>query len=172
MKISCVPPEMQTLALGAESARSEVPQLQGQKRRNKMYQNRVHLIGYLGKNPEQKSAKESDRKYTVFSLATKRAWKGADEEWHSKTDWHRIIAWNGLGEYAAAKLKKGDHVYIEGMLVSSTYEKKIGKGKNATPVQITFWLVKAQSIRKLNRVKGGQAADTLPPDAEASDIPY
>lgn len=42
-----------------------------------MYQNRVHLIGYLGKNPEQKSAKESDRKYTVFSLATKRAWKGA-----------------------------------------------------------------------------------------------
>ena len=106
MKISCVPPEMQTLALGAESARSEVPQLQGQKRRNKMYQNRVHLIGYLGKNPEQKSAKESDRKYTVFSLATKRAWKGADEEWHSKTDWHRIIAWNGLGEYAAAKGKK------------------------------------------------------------------
>src|ERR1017187_4250264 len=153
MKISCVPPEMQTLALGAESTRSEVPQLQGQKRRNKMYQNRVHLIGYLGKNPEQKSAKESDRKYTVFSLATKRAWKG-------------------LGEYAAAKLKKGDHVYIEGMLVSSTYEKKIGKGKNATPVQITFWLVKAQSIRKLNRVKGGQAADTLPPDAEATDIPY
>jgi single-strand DNA-binding protein len=163
---------MQTLALGAESSRSEVPQLQGQKRRNKMYQNRVHLIGYLGKNPEQKSAKESDRKYTVFSLATKRAWKGADEEWHSKTDWHRIIAWNGLGEYAAAKLKKGDHIYVEGTLVSSTYEKKIGKGKNATSVQITFWQVRAQSIRKLNRVKGGQAADTLPPDAEATDIPY
>jgi single-strand DNA-binding protein len=163
---------MQTLALGAESARSEVPQLQGQKRRNKMYQNRVHLIGYLGKNPEQKSAKESDRKYTVFSLATKRAWKGADEEWHSKTDWHRIIAWNGLGEYAVAKLKKGDHIYVEGTLVSSAYEKKIGKGKHAASVQITFWLVKVQSIRKLNRVKGAQAAETLPPDAEASDIPY
>ena len=172
MKISCVPPEMQTLALGAESARSEVPQLQGQKRRNKMYQNRVHLIGYLGKNQEQKSAKESDRKYTVFSLATKRAWKGADEEWHSKTDWHRIIAWNGLGEYAVAKLKKGDHIYVEGTLVSSAYEKNIGKGKNATSVQITFWLVKVQSIRKLNRVKGAQAAETLPPDAEASEIPY
>jgi hypothetical protein len=39
-------------------------------------------------------------------------------------------------------------------------------------VQITFWLVKAQSIRKLNRIKGGQAAETLPPDAEAADIPY
>lgn len=137
-----------------------------------MYQNRVHLIGYLGKNPEAKTAKASQRKYTVFSLATKRAWKGADEEWHSKTEWHRIIAWNGLGEYAAAKLKKGDHIYIEGTLVSSIYEKKLNKGKNATSVQITFWQVKAQSIRKLNRVKGGQATESLPPDAEAEEAPF
>jgi len=85
---------------------------------------------------------------------------------------HITHAWNGLGEYAAAKLRKGDHIYVEGTLVSSAYEKKIGKGKTATSVQITFWLVKVQSIRKLNRVKGAQAAETLPPDAEASDIPY
>jgi hypothetical protein len=56
-KISCAPPKMQTLALGAVPTRFSVPQLQGQKRRNKMYQNRVHLIGYLGKNPEHKTAK-------------------------------------------------------------------------------------------------------------------
>jgi hypothetical protein len=92
MKISCVPPKKQTLALGAVSARSEVPQLQGQKRRNKMYQNRVHLIGYLGKNPEAKTAKQSQRKYTLYSLATKRAWKGADEESHSKTEMCRIFS--------------------------------------------------------------------------------
>jgi single-strand DNA-binding protein len=137
-----------------------------------MYQNRVHLIGYLGKNPEAKTAKQSQRKYTVFSLATKRAWKGADEEWHSKTEWHRIIAWNGLGEYAASKLRKGDHIYIEGTLVSSIYEKKVNKGKNETSVQITFWQVRAQSIRKLNRVKGGQTAETVPPDVEVGDVPY
>jgi single-stranded DNA-binding protein len=67
-----------------------------------MYQSRVHLIGYLGKNPEHKSVKTTDRKYAVLSLATQCSWKGADEEWHSKTEWHRIVAWNGLGEYAAA----------------------------------------------------------------------
>ena len=77
-----------------------------------MYQNRVHLIGYLGKNPEQKSVKTTERKYAVLSLATQRSWKGADEEWHSKTEWHRIVSWNGLGEYAAAKLRKGDHIYV------------------------------------------------------------
>ncbi len=80
-----------------------MPQLQGQKRRNSTYQNRVHLIGYLGKNPEHKSVKASDRKYAVLSLATQRSWKGAGEEWHSKTEWHRVVAWNGLGEYAATK---------------------------------------------------------------------
>jgi len=50
----------------------------------------VHLIGYLGKNPEHKSVKASDNKYAVLSLATQRSWKGADEEWHSKTEWHRL----------------------------------------------------------------------------------
>jgi len=118
-----------------------------------MYQNRVHLIGYLGKNPEQKSAKQTHSKYTVFSLATKRAWKGADEQWHSKTDWHRVIAWNGLGEYAAAKLKKGDHIYVEGTLVSGTYEREIGKGKKAATLKLTSWSIRANVVRKLNRTE-------------------
>jgi single-stranded DNA-binding protein len=60
-----------------------------------MHVNVVHLIGYLGKNPEHKSVKASDRNYAVLSLATQRSWKGADEEWHSKTEWHRVVViWN------------------------------------------------------------------------------
>ena len=38
-----------------------------------MHVNVVHLIGYLGKNPEHKSVKASDRKYAVLSLATQRS---------------------------------------------------------------------------------------------------
>ena len=118
-----------------------------------MYQNRVHLIGYLGKNPEHKSAKQTGRKYTVFSLATKRAWKGADDQWHSKTEWHRVIAWNGLGAYAASKLRKGDHIYIEGTLISSSYEREIGKGKKAATLKLTSWSIRANIVRKLNRTE-------------------
>ena len=60
-----------------------------------MHANVVDLICYLGKNPEHKSVKASDRKYAVLSLATQRSWKGADEEWHSKTEWHRVVViWN------------------------------------------------------------------------------
>ena len=118
-----------------------------------MYQNRVHLIGYLGKNPEHKSAKQTGRKYTVFSLATKRAWKRADDQWHSKTEWHRVIAWNGLGAYAASKLRKGDHIYIEGTLISSSYEREIGKGKKAATLKLTSWSIRANIVRKLNRTE-------------------
>ena len=171
-KISCVPPKKQTLALGAASSRFRVPQLQGQKRRNKMYQNRVHLIGYLGKNPEHKSVKTTDRKYAVLSLATQRSWKGADEEWHSKTEWHRIVAWNGLGEYAAAKLRKGDHIYVEGTLVSSTYQKEFGKAKNKIAVPLRAWQVKADSIRKLNSTKKDQVPDTAPLGAQPEEVPF
>jgi single-stranded DNA-binding protein len=59
-----------------------------------------------------------------------------DEEWHSKVEWHRVVAWDGLGEYAAAKLRKGDHVYVEGTLVSGGYEKELGKDKSKITVPL------------------------------------
>jgi len=138
--------------------------------RNGETKNRVHLIGYLGKNPEHRSVRASDRKYAVLSLATQLSWKSADEEWHSKTEWHRVVAWNGLGEYAAAKLRKGDHVYIEGTLVSSTYEKDLGKSKITVPLKL--WQVKADSIRKLNRSKREQVPEKAPLDAQPEEVPF
>jgi single-strand DNA-binding protein len=137
-----------------------------------MYQNRVHLIGYLGKNPEHKSVRASDRKYAVLSLATQRSWKGADEELHSKTEWHRVVAWNGLGEYAATKLWKGDHIYVEGTLVSSTYEKEYGKGKSKFSVLFKAWQVKADSVCKLNRTRKDQVPDNAPLDAQPEEVPF
>src|SRR5258707_15765552 len=132
----------------------------------------VHLIGYLGKNPEHKSVKASDRKYAVLSLATQRSWKGADEEWHSKTEWHRVVAWNGLGEYAATKLRKGDHIYVEGSLVSSTYEKEFGKGKSKITVPFKAWQGKADSIRKLNPLGKDHVPDTGPLQAHPGEDPF
>ena len=136
-----------------------------------MYLNKIELIGHLGKNPEHKITKNTGRTYAVLSLATQRAWKDANEEWQRRVEWHRLVAWNGLGEYAAGKLKKGDHVYVEGTLVSSTYSKIVGKGKNKTNVTITGWQVKAQSIRKLTTTKGG-AAPPVPSEPEPSEIPF
>ena len=50
--------------------------------------------GNPNKNPDHKSVRVSDRKYAVLSLTARRSWKGADEEWHSRTEWLRAIAPN------------------------------------------------------------------------------
>lgn len=92
--------------------------------------------------------------------------------WPCPIRFHVTYTWNGLGEYAAAKLRKGDHIYVEGTLVSNTCEKEFGKGKSKTIVPLKVWQVKADSIRKLNRVRKDQAASNVPPDAQPDEVPF
>jgi len=68
-----------------------------------------------------------------------------------RTEWHRVVAWNSLGERVAASLRQGDHVLVEGTLVSSRYDREYGRGKKAATVKHTVWQIRATSIRKLNR---------------------
>src|ERR1700684_2613259 len=101
-------PWEQTLSL------SSAPITRAEKGDSTMYENRVELMGFLGKDPESKSTKQTGRKLAILSLATKTWWTGTDEQRHDKTEWHRIIVWNGLADYAADRLKKGDHLYVVG----------------------------------------------------------
>jgi len=56
--------------------------------------NRLSLIGFSGKEPEQKFTKNGAA-YAVLSLATKTSWKNDNDEWETRTEWHRIIVrWN------------------------------------------------------------------------------
>jgi len=45
-----------------------------------MYENRVELLGFLGKNPGSKTTKKSGRKLVILSLATKTWWTDANEQ--------------------------------------------------------------------------------------------
>ena len=126
-----------------------------------MYLNSIQIIGFLGKDPERRQARANGAAFTVLSVATQRSWKNAQDEWCSKTEWHRVVAWNGLGERVAAALHKGDHVLVEGTLVSTTYDREYGKGKKPTVVKHTLWQIRADSIRKLNRgEKEPESVDT------------
>lgn len=86
-----------------------------------MYLNRLTLIGFIGADAEAKTS-NSGSQFTVFSVATKRSWKNAREEWESRTEWHRCLAFGKLGEFATS-LKKGAHVQVEGELRGREYEK-------------------------------------------------
>ena len=125
-----------------------------------MYKNRLSLIGFTGKDGEQKFTPQGTP-VTVLSVATKASWKNKDTgEWESRTEWHRIVCWAKLAEFAAS-LKTGAHVQIEGELRSREYQKD--------GVTHRIWECKASRIAKLDRIEraedstAGNATDDQPP---------
>jgi single-strand DNA-binding protein len=136
-----------------------------------MYLNSIQIIGFVGQDPERRQVKGSGSSYTVLSVATQRSWKDAQDGWHSKTEWHRVVAWIGLGERIAASLHQGDHILVEGTLVSSIYEREVRKGKKNTTVTQVSWSIRADAVRKLSRSdKEPEAVDSGPPHAAEPNL--
>ena len=84
--------------------------------------NRAELIGRLGQDPEMRFTPEGQA-VTKFSLATDRPVKaGAQPE----TDWHQIVCWRKLAEFAGQYLSKGRLVFVAGRLTYRSWEGKDG----------------------------------------------
>jgi single-strand DNA-binding protein len=140
-----------------------------------MYLNHVQLIGFLGKDPEKRQVRGNGANFTVLSVATQQSWKDAKDEWQSKTEWHRVVAFNRLGESIAESFHKGDHVLVDGLLVSSKYERENGKSKKAKATKVAiFWSVRANSVRRLSRAEAEVPTAAPSPEvgAESGDAPY
>jgi single-strand DNA-binding protein len=77
--------------------------------------NRITLIGFLGQHAETRYTSNGTA-YTRFSIATSVRWKVKETgEYSTRTEWHRVISWNKLGQWAA-DLQKGAYVAVEGEL--------------------------------------------------------
>ena len=125
-----------------------------------MYQNRITLIGFLGRDAEQRST-STNATYTVLSIATKTSWKKGGE-WQSRTEWHRAIVWGRLGEFAKT-LTKGSHLQVEGELRSREYEKD--------GIKCRVCEVRTNSILKLDRAEH-QTGDESTAEADPTDVPF
>lgn len=105
--------------------------------------NKVILIGHLGKDPEVRHL-EGGSSVASFSLATNENYKDKTGEWQKQTEWHNIVAWGNLAEYAEKWLKKGMLVFIEGKLTHRKYQDKEGNDRYITEV-------KSASIRMMEK---------------------
>lgn len=96
--------------------------------------NKVIIIGNLGADPEVRYMPSGGAVATI-NVATSEIWKdkqsGANQE---RTEWHRIVLYNKLGEIAGEYLKKGSKVFIEGKLRTRKWQDKSGQDRYTTEI--------------------------------------
>ena len=85
--------------------------------------NKVILVGHIGNKPEGRYT-PSGTSTASFSLATNESWIDNEKEKQERTEWHNIVVWNKLADFATEYLQKGQLVYIEGKLQTRTYKDK------------------------------------------------
>jgi single-strand DNA-binding protein len=106
--------------------------------------NRVLLMGRLGNQPTRRETKNGNP-VVHFSLATSRKivdqTEGAAEKEREETQWHKVVVWGKQAEACNQYLRKGETVFIEGMMRSRKYTDKKGESRLAFEVpaeSVTF----------------------------------
>jgi len=96
--------------------------------------NKVILIGNIGQDPEVKYL-PSGGAVTNVSIATSETWKDKNTgQPQERTEWHRVVFFNRLGEIAGEYLKKGSKVYIEGRLQTRKWQAQDGTDRYSTEI--------------------------------------
>ena len=111
-----------------------------------MYMNQLTVIGFTGNDAETHYT-TGGTLVTTLSVATKESWKNSDGEWQSRTEWHRVVAFGKLAEYARI-LSKGSHLMVQGAVRSREYDRD--------GVKHRIFELRADTIAKLDRAERRQ----------------
>jgi single-strand DNA-binding protein len=96
--------------------------------------NKVMIMGNLGVDPEVRYM-PSGSAVTNIRVATTEVWKDRQSgERQERTEWHRIVLFNRLGEIAAQYLRKGSRVFIEGSLKTNKWQDANGQDRYTTEI--------------------------------------
>jgi single-strand DNA-binding protein len=99
--------------------------------------NKVILLGNVGKDPEIR-ATAGGMTVANFSIATTDRIKGQDGQYTDKTEWHNLVAFQRTAEIVRDYVKKGNKLYIEGRLQTSSWDDKTsGQKKYKTEIIVS-----------------------------------
>ena len=98
--------------------------------------NKVLLIGHLAADPDVK-ATPSGTYVARMRLATN-TYAGKDDEGKAKerTEFHNLVAFAKVAEFAGQYLKKGRLVYVDGRLQTSSWDDASGQKRYRTEVVV------------------------------------
>jgi single-strand DNA-binding protein len=91
----------------------------------------------------------------AFSLATKeRSFNPNTRETRDFTEWHRIVVWNKLADFAEKYVTQGKQLLVEGKLRTRKWQDRSGNQRSTTEIE-------AQSIILLGRRPDHRQASAL-----------
>jgi single-strand DNA-binding protein len=97
--------------------------------------NRVMLLGNLGADPELKVT-QGGQPILKLRLATTETYLDKNNTRQERTEWHSITMWGKRGEALSRFLTKGERIFVEGSLRTSSYEKD-GEKRYRTEINAT-----------------------------------
>ena len=98
--------------------------------------NKVILIGNLGRDPEVRYTASGSAVANV-TLATSDTWRDRQTgEQQERTEWHRLVMFNRLGEIAGEYLRKGSKIYVEGRLQTRKWQDQTGQDRYTTEIVV------------------------------------
>lgn len=116
--------------------------------------NKAIFLGNLGKDPELRQLRAGSA-VCEFSIAINETWYDKDKKKQERTEWINIVAWGKLAEICSKHLTKGQQVYVEGRLRTTSWDdKKTGSKRYKTEVV-------ADTVRFLG---GGRKRDEFDPE--------
>lgn len=98
--------------------------------------NVVNLIGYVSKDPELRHTNATKQAVVNLSLATREEFTDKEGVTKHRTEWHRIVCWGKIADQAAASIREGDRIGIEGKLQSRKWSDAQGKSRSTVEVTV------------------------------------
>ena len=109
------------------------------------------IIGHVGQEPEVRYTGNATNgtKVATLRVATSERYKDKDGNVKEQTEWHSIVCWRQLADVVEKYVKKGTQLYVEGKLVTRSWEDQNGGKKYSTDIV-------AQTLQLLGKKEGGQ----------------
>jgi single-strand DNA-binding protein len=131
--------------------------------------NKVILVGRLGAEPESRAFPQGGS-ICNLRIATSESWKDRQTgERQERTEWHRVVLRNKLGEIAQQYLKKGSQVYIEGRIQTRKWQNQQGQDQFTTEIVAAEMTMLDSRGAGSNSNTSGQYQDQQSPDY--GDVP-
>lgn len=96
--------------------------------------NKVILVGNVGGDPDVRYLPNGNA-VTTLSVATSETWKDKQTgDKQERTEWHRVVCFNRLGEIAGEYVRKGSKLYVEGSLRTRKWQDQQGQDRYTTEI--------------------------------------